>query len=210
MAFPTQVTIDEWNSGEEGSGTVGGVLDWASASDELRAALLVALECDHTEHYRSVSMLSDAEVEDIIKDCVINDRPLSRLNKSKVRMMFQAIKCAAGTQAPGAPSTPPAPVVISAPTELTAGSANAVALNGVTTQVGSVVVPLASNDLVKKVHATYKKRRGGPMATDAEPTRHQVSAFDALVKEDVDINVDFAVWVQYGDRLLKKRAVDGW
>ena len=48
------------------------------------------------------------------------------------------------------------------------------------------------------------------MSTDSEPTRHQVSAFDALIKEDVDINVDFAVWVQHGDGLLKKRAVDGW
>ena len=48
------------------------------------------------------------------------------------------------------------------------------------------------------------------MAQDAEPTRFQISAFDALLKADVDLNVDFAVWVQYGDRLLKKRAVDGW
>ena len=100
--------------------------------------------------------------------------------------------------------------MISAPAELTAGSANAVALNGVTTQVGAVVVPLATNDLVKQAHATYQRKTGGPMSTDAEPTRHQVSAVDALIKEDVEINVDFAVWVQYGDRLLKKRVVDGW
>ena len=210
MAFPTQETIDVWNNGEDGSGTIGQVLDWAQTSDELRAALLVALECNHTEHYRNLSMLSEAEIEEIIGECNVNDRPLSRLNKSKVRLIFQAIKCAAGTAAQPAPGTPPAPVVISTPAELTAGSANAVALNGVTTQVGAVIVPLASNDLVKQVHATYKRKTGGPMARDVEPTRHQVSAFDALIKEDVELNVDFAVWVQYGDRLLKKRAIDGW
>ena len=63
MAYPTQATIDTWNSGEEGAGTIGAVMDCAAASDELRAALLVALECDYTEHYRSVSLLSDEEVD---------------------------------------------------------------------------------------------------------------------------------------------------
>ena len=147
----------------------------------------------------------------MVSDCQVNGRALSRISKSKVRIFFQAVRCAAGTlPRAAAPTTPPAPVVISAPTELTSASSNAVALNGVASQVGSVVVPLATNDLAKQVHTAYERKTGGPMAQDAEPTRFQISAFDALLKADVDLNVDFAVWVQYGDRLLKKRAVDGW
>ena len=172
MAFPSQAVIEGWNSDEAGSGTVGAVLDWANASDELRAAVLVQLECDHNERYRSVSMLSEAEMEEVVTEATIDGRALSRMNKSKVRMFFQAVRTAAGTlPRDAAPGTPPAPVVIATPTELTSASSNAVALNGVISQVGSAVVPLATNDLVKTVHTTYQKKTGGPMAQDAEPTR---------------------------------------
>ena len=99
---------------------------------------------------------------------------------------------------------------IDGPPELTSASSNAVALNGVASQVGSVVAPLATNDFAKQVRTTYQRKAGGPLAQDVEPTRFQISAFDALLKADVDLNVDFAVWVQYGDRFLKKRAADGW
>ena len=97
MAFPTQSTIEEWNSGEADSGTVGMVLEWVQATEELRAAVLVQLECNYDEHYRSASMLTEAEMEEVVTDCTIDGRALSRINKSEVRMFFQAARCAAGT-----------------------------------------------------------------------------------------------------------------
>ena len=102
MAFPSQSTIEGWNSDEAGSGTVGVVLEWAQASDELRAAVMVQLECDHDERYRSISMLTEAEMAEVVTDCRIDGRALSRINKSKVRMFFQAVRCAAGTLPRGA------------------------------------------------------------------------------------------------------------
>ena len=157
MSFPTEASIEYWNSGEAGAGTMGQLMDWAGFNEGLRAAVLVALESDHDEHYRSASLLTDTEVEEVIGEARINGQPLGRMAKSKVRVLFQAIRTAAGTlppQAAGAPSTPPAPIIVTAPTELTASSPNAVALNGVTTQVGNVVVPLISDDAEKTVHRT--------------------------------------------------------
>ena len=144
MAFPTEQSIEAWNSGEPGAGTLGQLMDWAGCADSLRAAILVALECDHTEHYRSVSLLTDSEIEELIGEARADGRPLSRMAKSKVRVLFQAIRTAAGTlvlPSGGAPNTPPAPVVVTVPSELTASSPNAVSMNGAITQVGNVVVP---------------------------------------------------------------------
>ena len=82
-------------------------------------------------------------------------------------------------------------------------------MNGVITQVGNVVVPMISNATERSVHRMYNAKTGGDMAPEATPNKAQLSGFEALIKEDATLAVDFAVWIPHADRMLKKRAIEG-
>ena len=139
MAFPSTETVDMWNSGEAGS--VGAIMDWAEFSPDLRAGVLVNIGVDHSVHYRRFAMTTDAEVEDVVVSTRVGEaqRTLTLGEKGQVRMLFNAMKAAGGTL-PQQPSAVTSPIVVTAPeAELTASSANAVALNGTVTRVGNKV-----------------------------------------------------------------------
>ena len=55
----------------------------------------------------------------------------------------------------------------------------------------------------------YRAKTSGDMASEATPTKAQLSGFESLIKEDATLAVDFAVWLPHADRTLKKRALEG-
>ena len=85
--------------------------------------------------------------------------------KGQVRLFFNAMKTAGGTL-PQQAAAPTPPIVMAAPeTELTAASANAVALNGTVTTVGDKVARRISVAEEGELHKTYKRATGGRVRT---------------------------------------------
>ena len=212
MAFPTEGVVAQWLSGEVGADGIGHIMEWAGIDGDFRTALLVALEMSHDEPMRSLAFCSDVDVEGAIGGLTVNDRPATIGMKGRVRLFFNGIRTACGTlpaSASGAPATPPMITVTAPGTELTATSAGAVALNGTVTQVGQVLTKMLPRVERDRLAANYKRRTGGDPAPEADLTPEQCTAFDLLIKEDETISVDFAVWVPFGNRLLKGRAIEG-
>ena len=212
MAYPTEDLINAWNA-EAGRGVMTELLEWAQIPATIRTTLLGSLGAEEQTHYRMFAFTPPGDVEELLRDLRVteNNRVLNIGEKGAVRLLFNAIRCAAGTLENPAPRTPPQ-IIVQAPAsqELTATSTNAVALNGTVSQVGARVTKRISIDEEKKCHANYKKTTRGDCPPEASPNRDQISALRALVEEEDEIGVDMAVWVPFANRLLKKRAVDGW
>mgnify|MGYP001143614452 CR=1 FL=1 len=199
-------------NGEEGADGIGNVMTWAQIEGDLRTALLVALEMNYDEPMRSLALCNDADIEGVISGLTVQGRPPNIAMKGRIRLFFNGIRSACGTL-PGAtttsPQTPPVITVTPSSTELSATSAGAVALNGTVTQVGQVLTKMLPRIERDRLSAEYRRRTGGDPAPEADLTPEQCTAFNLLIKEDETIAVDFAVWVPYGNRLLKKRAIEG-
>ena len=129
MAFPTEELANAWNS-EAGRGTINELMEWSQVPAGIRQPLLAGLGADEATDYRMFPFSTVADIDELIRDLRVGDpeRGLNIGEKGSIRLMFNAIRCAAGTLENPAPRTPPQTVVQTAPSqELTATSANAVA-----------------------------------------------------------------------------------
>ena len=209
MAYPTEELISSWNE-EPGRGTMTEIMEWAQVPATIRATLLQSLGAEGATHYRMFSFTPQSDIDDLLRTFRIDDRSLNIGEKGAIRLLFNAIRCAAGTLEGPAPRTPPQIIVHAPPQELAATSANAVSLNGTVSQIGAKETRRISVEEEKKCHSNYKRVTRGDCPPEASPNRDQISALRALVEEEEEIGVDMAVWVPFANRLLKKRAVDGW
>ena len=211
MAFPTEDLMNAWNS-EAGRGTISELMEWSQVPLGIRQQLLTALGAEDATSYRLFAFTTTADIEELIRDLRVGEpeRSLNIGEKGSIRLLFNAIRCTAGTLEAPASVTPPAIVVQTPPPEFSASSSNAVSLNGTVSQVGPLVTKRISVADEKECHAKYKKITRGTCPPEAAPNRDQISALRALVNEEDEIGVDMAVWVPFANRLLKKRAVDGW
>ena len=177
-------------------GTMSELMDWSQIPATIRGPLLGSLGADENTHYRMFAFTPPGDAEGLIRELRVSnpDRALNIGEKGAIRLLFNAVRCAAGTMGNPAPRAPPQ-IIVKAPAsqELTATSANAVALNGTVSQVGAKVTKRISVDDEKKCHANYKRVTRGDCPPEASPNRDQISARRALVEEEDDIGVDMAV-----------------
>ena len=216
MAFPTDDQITMWNSGEDGAGTMQDIMGWAGMSPALVQAVVSGMGTTPTAHYRVISFITDEDVADLIASARVVDpdggdgRALTLVEKSQVRLFVNAVRTSSGTlPAPPAAATPPQIVVQAPPPDQGANSANSVAMNGTVSLVGTVMAKRITIDEENELHKQYKLATKGDCPAGAAPTRDQLSAFRAVVKEEDAIEVDFAAWVPHANRMLKKREMEG-
>ena len=159
MAFPTDELIAAWNA-EAGRGTVLELMEWSQVPMAIRQPVLTGLGAEESTRYRTFSFTTPGDVEELIRELRVNnpERALNLGEKGAVRLFFNAVRCAAGTLENPAPRTPPQ-IVAQAPAtqELTATSANVVALNGTVSQVGAKVTKRITVNDEKQCHANYKR-----------------------------------------------------
>ena len=208
-ALPSPSVCKEWNEGD--GAPLRTVLAWAKVSGPLAAAFYAALETTEEEPYKSLMLMSEDEAAQVTDSVKVNDAKPGPLQLAKIRLIFAAVwhAAAGGEAAPGrgAAVGPPLPDP-PAPTSLTAGDLNAVAMNGCVTQTGTTYVRLISKAEYEDLLKNYKKACGADMSKEATPTRAQLSCYIALEKERDTLAVDFAVWGPRADRKESIRAME--
>ena len=207
--MPSAATIAVWNS-DASPGTFKQLLDWSRTTGPLRAGLLSALDTDEDELIRTLTLLSEEAANGVITNVKVNEAAPGPLQLAKLRLFFAAAwhSGRGGDGDPAKPDTTAQTTVVSSGA-LTADMPDVVSLNGVVTQVGTTLVKLMPQADYDALFPVYERACGAPMAEDSEPTRVQMSAYKANIRDKDTLYVDLAVWGPNADRSEKLRAMEG-
>ena len=207
-AMPSPSTVALWNN-DAAPGTFGQLLDWCRIAGPLRAGLLAALDADEGELIRALTLLGEEVANGVIAGIKINEAAPGPLQLAKLHLFFAAAWHTARGGDGEAKKEPAAATTVGTSGALSLDMPDVVALNGVVTQVGTTLVKLMPQAEYDALFPLYVKACGAPMAEDSEPTRVQMSAYKANIRDKDTLYVDLAVWGPNADRSEKLRAMEG-
>ena len=180
-------------------------------------------EADPDESFRAFSLLTQDDEDAYLAEGTVFNRPLGRLARAKFTLLLRGCRVAAGLQPTAAAVleveraqalavTPPTVVASTGAavgTDVTATSTEDVPFNGVVYQTGSTTCKRISDEEESGYFDSYAAKQGDPPVRAQQPTIEQLSCFKALIFVLFKIYVDFAVFVQNGNRLLKRIKMSG-
>ena len=80
------------------------VAEWAGLSEEVRGEIFKVFGASGTEHYRSMAMILEKELEDAAEALTIpgeeagQERPAARIQKAAIKLLGRACRVAAGME----------------------------------------------------------------------------------------------------------------
>ena len=115
MAYPTEELVNAWNT-EAGRGTMGELMEWSQVPAAIRDPLLGSLGADANTHYRMFAFAPPGDVEELLRELRVSnpERAPNIGEKGAIRLLFNAVRCAAGTLEGPSPRTPPQ-IIVQAP-----------------------------------------------------------------------------------------------
>ena len=205
--LPDPVTL---NNIVEGGSTFALVLAYTGVDADIGRKFLQKAGLSEEDLFNTVATIRDDEIENTLDEVALEEEsPIPLGVKSKIRTAFKIARSLSGIQ----PAAPPLP--ISTTTSLGSEAKdittdpNTIALSDTVDQTSKAVVKILPNAQLKKMRARFVKHNGVKPTEDEDVTKEQLSALFVAVFTMISVYADFALWVPFWRRMLKKKRFMG-
>ena len=129
--------------------------------------------------------------------------------KSKIRTAFKIARSLSGIQPAASPLPTSATTSLVSEAKDITTDPNTIALSDTVDQTSKAVAKILPDAQLKKMRARFTNHNGVKPTEDEDVTKEQLSALFVAVFTMISVYADFALWVPFWKRMLKKKRFMG-